>query len=206
MPETIPAQPTTNILTTVLNKNLALLLIFPALLGGCEQFASLCFKSFTLLRYYSPTQVPIDGILVLIQAPLFLVFLFLKAGYDQAGTKIKTKWFILVIFSLFIMILIALIWLSLLREDYKQLGKIVYLITANLAVIMLLKKEKSDLQSFNKKASYVIALSIIFSVFYNIIFKPNYSEIGNVNKLTAKIKTKYPGVKLLYCNDKYLSR
>jgi len=68
----------------------------------------------------------------------------------------------------------------------------------------LLKKEKSDLQSFNKKASYVIALSIIFSVFYNIIFKPNYSEIGNVNKLTAKIKTKYPGVKLLYCNDKYL--
>ncbi|MEI7486011.1 MAG: hypothetical protein WCJ72_01160 [Chryseobacterium sp.] len=204
MPGTTSTPSITRGLTTVISNNLALLLILPTLLGGCEQFATLCLKSFTLLLYYSPTQVPIDGISILVKAPLFVLGVFINMKYQQARINIKANWGILVFLSAFILMLIALMCILFVRQDYKLLGKLTYLIIANIAVILMLKKDKGALQTFNKKASYVIAVSIVLAMFYNIITKPDYSEISNITKLTTTIKIKYPHVKLLYCNDKYL--
>ncbi|MBT2559844.1 hypothetical protein J7E50_18135 [Pedobacter sp. ISL-68] len=204
MPRSTPATSITRNLTTVLTKNLALLLILPTLLGGCEQFVTLCLKSFTLLLYYSPTQVPIDGISILVKVPIFLLGVFVNLKYHEARTNIKANWGTLVFLSIFILMLIALTVVLFVREDYKLLIKIAYLIIANIAVILLLKKDKTVLQTFSKKATYVIAVSIVLATFYNVLTKRDYSEVGNITNLTDKLKAKYPNAKLLYSNDKYL--
>ncbi|MBT2621920.1 hypothetical protein [Chryseobacterium sp. ISL-6] len=204
MSRTTSAESTTIRLTTFLRENLTLLLIVPTLLGGFEQFAILCFKSFTLLLYYSPTQVPVDGISILVKVPIFLVAVFTKVQFDEARNNIKAKWGTLVFFSTFIIMVIALICLLFVKEEYKLLGRVCYLTIANILVLWGLLKQKRFLQTFNKKASFVTALSIVFSMFFNIFTKPDYSEISNINKLTVKIRITYPKAKLLYCNDKYL--
>lgn len=193
-------------LTTFLRENLTLLLLFPTILGGFEQFAILCFSSFSLLSYYSHTRVPIDGISILIKVPLFLICFFIMVQYDAAknNINIKAKWGILVFLSVLIMMIIAVIALLFVHKDYKQLGRLGYVVIANILILWRFQKDKRFLLTFNNKATFVIAGSILFSTFYNIFTTPDYSEISNINGLTSKIQLKYPRTKLLYCNDKYL--
>jgi hypothetical protein len=197
-------QSTSNNIITFISKHLTLLILFPTFLGGCVQFIILALKSFTLLLYFSPTQVLTDGIALLVLVPLFLLGIFLSGRYHEVRGDIKKRRRILILLLVFMIILVFLMCLLFFKQDYKMLGKVAYLAGSNFINLWLFNKNRPYLQTFNKKASFVLAISIVLSMFFNVFTKPNYDEISGIRKLNIEVNKKYPGADLIYCNDKYL--
>ena len=107
-----------------LSKHLSLVLLIPALLGGIWQIIELSQMSFSYLRFFSPSQVLADGLLILTLLIFFIgTFYFLYIIYsryinsvsvddssNQEPLEITSKTNYIKCFSLFLLYMILLLF------------------------------------------------------------------------------------------------
>jgi len=178
----------------------SIIVAIPYIIGGIIQFFALTEISMTLVKFFSLSQLLIDGILILVKicGTYFFVkccSIFFKDFIDDNG-----NW------TTFFYILLLLVTLSLgiyfcylrIFDPFNTLifDLMVYFV---MGCLMLF----SSLFYLIKSISIKLIVVIFFSVLMNII-PSKVSKIENFNTITNELKTKHKNVKLSYFNDQYL--
>ena len=68
-----------------IKNNLAIILLFPALLGGLWQLLELSKMSISFIRFFSPTQLLPDGLLILFM--LSMMYVAIQLGFILVQKK-----------------------------------------------------------------------------------------------------------------------
>lgn len=187
---------------TFLKEYFTIILFLPTLLGGLRQLYQLVSLSPSLIQFFSISQLLIDGILILIRVPLFLIgillFGFYKAIKDNKRERIK---FWIAVISGFIGFS-AYCYRIGVEENFYQLVKNFITLAINISFIFLYKFMGSAKNEI--KAIGLIISAIILSIMYDITDKQFDSTIENISLLKKEVQSKYPNAEFKYYNDKFV--
>ncbi|MEH7889891.1 hypothetical protein [Elizabethkingia meningoseptica] len=184
----------TNDFISFIKDYLSLILFFGTALGWLKQFLVLVTLSTGFLKFFSLSQMAIDGTEVIVMSPFMLIGLFLYLA--KKGEKYPVKGLLILIsFSL-----LVIIGLFLGSKDYNGALEIGRLIAINFLVIYLYNDsvKKEYLKTKKQKIFYIIPIALFFSILTSL-FPRIDSRIENIETVEKKY-----GAKFLYCNDKYL--
>ncbi|MCT4327738.1 hypothetical protein [Chryseobacterium indologenes] len=191
-----------NSLMTFLKEYFTIILFIPTLLGGLRQLYQLVSISPSLIQFFSISQLLIDGILIIIRVPLFLIGILLYGFYRviKEDKRERIKFWIAVI-SGFIGFS-AYCYKIGVEENYYQLVKNFITFATNISFIFLYKfmgSAKNKIKAFG-----LIISAIILSIMYDITDKQFDNTIENISLLKKEVQIKYPNAEFKYYNDKFV--
>lgn len=191
-----------NSVMTFLKEYFTIILFLPTLLGGLRQLYQLVSLSPSLIQFFSISQLLIDGILILIRVPIFLIgvllFGFYRAVKDNKRERIK----------FLIAVIIGFIGFSAycyrigVEENFYQLVKNFITLVINISFIFFYKFMGSAKNEI--KAIGLIISAIILSIMYDITDKQFDNTIENISLLKKEVQSKYPNAEFKYYNDKFV--
>ncbi|WP_330744923.1 hypothetical protein [Chryseobacterium sp. CP-77] len=192
-----------NSILTFLKEYFAIIIFVPTLLGGLGQLYQLVSLSPSLIEYFSISQLLIDGILILIRSPLYLIGI-LSYGFYLAIKNDKRQHIKFWITLFFAFMALALnIYRDFVDENYYKLFKSFMLLGINIFFIFLYKNmgnAKTSLKIFG-----LVITAVLFSILLNILDRQfDYNSIENISLLTDKVKAQYPKAEFRYYNDKFV--
>ncbi|UKB78322.1 hypothetical protein [Chryseobacterium sp. MEBOG07] len=186
-----------------LKEYFTIIVFIPTLLGGGVQVYQLVSLSPSLIQFFSFSQLLIDGILILIRSPLYLIgilsYSFYLAIKDDKRERIKfwiTLFFGLAAFSFSVRSIYI-------EKSYYQIFKYLIFFGANILFIFIYKLIGNA--KISLKIMGLVISSILFSMLLNILDKQlDYSSIENVSLLTEKVKIRYPKAEFRCYNDRFV--
>ncbi|WET48152.1 hypothetical protein PYS58_16435 [Chryseobacterium indologenes] len=192
-----------NNVMTFLKEYFTIILFLPTLLGGLRQLYQLVSLSPSLIQFFSISQLLIDGILILIRMPLFLIGILLYGFYnaikDDKMQRIKFWISVTIIFIGFS----AFCYRLCEQENFYQLIKNFITVGTNIFFIFLYRFMGSVKTSL--KALGLIISALLLSVTFDITDKQfDYKTIENISLLKEEVEIKYPNAEFKYYNDKFV--
>lgn len=192
-----------NSLLTFLKEYFTIMLFLPTLLGGLRQLYQLVSLSPSLIQFFSISQLLIDGILILIRIPLFLIgilsYNFYQAIKEDKKQRIKFWGIMLFAFIGFL----AYIYRINLQGNYYLLIKDFIVLGTNVFFIFLYKfigNVKANLKIFGLMIS-----ALLFSIIFDMSDKQyDYTTIENISLLNDKVNIRYPKAEFRYYNDRFI--
>ncbi|WP_375191034.1 hypothetical protein [Chryseobacterium sp.] len=188
------------------SNNLSLLLGIPTLIGGIKQLYELTNLSPLLYKFFSFSQLIIDGFIILIQIVLLYFFyilyeVFVETLTNPSGSQRK-RMFKLFSFVLFIILFLVLISFIILKFKYNFEKTNYYIKVLSYLAIILFILNLINLNIALKKEGIVLFYFALFFGF--VIFPEPNNSIENFTILTKKINKNYSKAKLVYFNDQYI--
>lgn len=173
----------------------SILVIFPYFIGGLKQYYELSLMSTDLTKFFSWTQLLLDGIVTMVK--LILVFFFVTA-YKEIVKDKKLKLFNIILIIALIVIFTTTNYLNvILKKDMNFLNYILYLILFLLA--------GNFMTIFNKK---LVVFPLYFVLIgFAVITVPGRAlsnDIVNLKIAHNLIVKRYPKATFVYFNDQYL--
>ncbi|WBV53228.1 hypothetical protein [Chryseobacterium gambrini] len=172
---------------------LALIVIVPSIIGGINQILRLVFYDKSLLYFFSASQVLIDSIVSLYTISTSFIFaFFLLKILNNFSYNIRS-----IIFSIFILITLALLAFTKIYEEYYFIFSIISFGTLISAYF--------DLQKSNNKYKKEVLFTMIFlSIGLLFTWLHPSENIINFNELTKEIRKKNKNAEIVFVNDKYI--
>lgn len=189
-----------------ISNNLSLLLGIPTLIGGIKQFNDLTSLSPLLYKFFSFSQLIIDGFIILIELITFyFVFIFYEIFVEfltnPSGSQSK-KAFKIFSCTLFILLVLILSTFMILKFEYNLDKSNYYLKFFIYLGIIIIILNIINLSIALKKGEFILFL---LALIWGFAFFPKANNsIENFTILTKKISKKYPKSKLAYFNDQYI--
>lgn len=211
----------------IFKSNLSIIILIPALLGGCVQIFSLVSLNSSYIRFFSVSQVIPDGLTILfLISLLFLIFLTAKHYLSLILLDIKNsaKVIILKIFTLSMLIVFfAYLEFSIHSVSDNSLENIlarfvlqvafIYVITNVFLVVFF--KIKKDIEP-SRKIEIIALITFIPTLLFiyfavNLLinvssFFSNFNNLENIDIVKSELNNKFPNsnnIELIYFNKDY---
>ncbi|WP_267406413.1 MULTISPECIES: hypothetical protein [unclassified Chryseobacterium] len=191
------------------NNNNAMLIAVPTIIGGIKQFLEISYISTDLIKFFSLSQLIIDGLIATIKLLFVYFILFVYKDIVQSRMNeeksytLRYKWLkkyiikLSVLFFLTNALVIYLYYINIDRYLLKILTIPFILVTYCLWVtLVFLGKFRSKIT----KTVTFIGIGFI-TIFVQI---KDVNKIENFNDLSNSVRQKYPKAKIAFYNDQYI--
>lgn len=185
-------------------ENLSLIIAIPYIIGGAKQILILAGISVDLLKFFSLSQLFIDGIVtfvflsfVVICMEIYKALIKLFTQHEEHPEKKFLKKFNIFIFVC--LVIYGIILFSVRDFNDKEFNRLLArLFLFGIALLAI------QLTIFVKDKTYKVYLYVVSIIYVTGVVFSDSNKIENFEKITTKVKMKNKNSKLSYFNDQYL--